>query len=175
MKNCSTASAVSLAVVLCAGLFHTPPANAQSGTRRAANESFEARFWRYLQTGKYKNWAPAPGQTGGFYPGESPHGAKLKMYLNRVAAGNSKKFPLGSIVVKENYSDDEKLMAITVMYRAKGYDPDHNDWYWVKYNPDGSVAKAPPEMGSMSLAGKVKGCIMCHEGADGDDYAFIND
>ena len=138
--------------------------------------SYETRLWDWLQGVKYKNWAPVPGKTGDAYPGESPHGAFLKMYLNRTAAGDLKKLPSGSILIKENYGKDKKtLMAVTVMFRSKGYDPEHNDWYWVKYMPNGTVAKAPPEKGSMRLAGKVKGCIMCHEGADGKDFAFVND
>ena len=66
-------------------------------------------------------------------------------------------------------------MAITIMYRSKGYAPDSGDWYWVKYRPDGTVDKTPPEMGNMRLAGRLNGCINCHNAADGDDYVFAND
>ena len=62
-------------------------------------------------------------------------------------------------------------MAVTVMARYKGYNDQHYNWYFVKYNPDGSVATK----GNMKLAGKVKGCTKCHEDAEGDDYAFFND
>jgi hypothetical protein len=111
-----------------------------------------------------------------FSAGDSPHGAFLKMYLNRTAAGNPKKLPNGSIVIKENYGPDQKqLMAVTVMYRAKGYNPKGGDWFWVKYNPNGTVARTPPEMGSMPIAGKAAGCINCHSGAVDDDFAFFND
>jgi len=151
---------------------------AQSGTRvdPTRPKSFEAQFWDYLQGAKYTNWAPGPGQNGDVYEGQSPHGAFLKMYLNRKAIANSAELPLGSVIVKENYGDDKKtLMAITVMYRAKGYNAEGGNWYWVKYNPDGTVAKAPPAKGGMTLAGKVKGCISCHGDADGDDFSFFND
>ena len=99
------------------------------------------------------------------------------MYLNRTAAGNPKDLPNGSIIIKENYGPDKKtLMAVTVMYRSKGYNPQAGDWYWAKYNPDGTIAKMPPEKGSMKIAGKAKGCIMCHgETAEGNDFAFFND
>jgi len=152
----------------------------QGGGARAVqqdNRPFEAKFWNYLVSGKYVNWAPVPGQTDDATPGSSPHGAVLRMYLNRTAAGRPKELPNGSIIVKENYGQDgETLMAITVMYRSKGYNPQGGDWYWVKYNPDGTVAKAPPEMQSMPLAGRPGGCIKCHgEGAAGDDFAFFND
>ena len=173
--------AVGLAVVMVvtAGL-RIPDAKAQSGTRRYAprstsqqpSPSFEKKFWDFLQNARYKNWAPWPGQNGDFYKGESPHGAFLKMYIDRTAASDPKNLPHGSIIIKENYGPDKKtLMAITIMYRSKGYDSEHRDWYWVKYDPNGNVAMK----GNMRLAGKVAGCIECHSGAHGDDFLFAND
>ncbi|GAB4145745.1 MAG: hypothetical protein Tsb009_18040 [Planctomycetaceae bacterium] len=156
-------------------------ANAQSGFSRgsggrAVPQTFEGRFWNYLQTVYYRNWAPAPGQGADMYPGQSPHGAHLKMYLNRIAAANPKTLPHGSIIIKENYGKDKKtLMAVTVMYRTKGYDPAHNDWYWVKYNPDGTVARTPPAKGNVPIAGRFKSCIECHSSAKGKDFVFVND
>ena len=154
-------------------------AKAQSGSRgtgRAAGGSFESRFWSYLAEAQYTNWAPSPGQTDGFQKGGSPHGAFVKMYLNRTAAGNPKNPPYGSIIVKENYGPNKKkLMAVTVMYRVKSYNPKGGDWYWIKYKPDGTVAAKMTPKGRMMLAGKLKGCIECHNGSAGDDYSFFND
>ena len=163
---------VMMAVIAAGTFFSVSSAPAQS--RRS--QSYETRLWNWLQNAQYKNWAPVPGKGGGFTPGQSPHGAFLKMYLNRTAAGDPKNLPHDSIIIKENYGKDKKtLMAVTIMFRSKGYDPEHNDWYWAKYMPDGTVAKSPPAMGSMRLAGKVKGCIMCHGDAEGKDFAFLND
>ena len=67
------------------------------------------------------------------------------------------------------------MMALTVMYRSRGYEPKHDDWYWIKYNADGAVDKAPREMGGMPLAGRVGVCIDCHSGAEGKDFIFAND
>jgi len=156
----------------------TPPAAAQSGARggggfgaQAQPQSFEGRFWNWMRNARYRNWAPWPGQSGEFYPGQSPHGAFLKMYVNREVAANPDGPPAGSVVVKENYGENKELMAITVMYKVADYAPESGDWYWVKYNPDGSVAMK----GDMRLAGKAKGCIQCHGNAEGDDYLFAND
>lgn len=154
-------------------------ASAQSGSRIGTAQpaqTFESKFWNYLQDAQYRNWAPAPGQKEGVYPGQSPHGAFLKMYLNRKAIANPKNMPQGSIIVKENFGKDGKtLMAVTVMYRVKGYNPQGNDWYWVKYKPNGSVALTPPAKGSKRIAGRFKSCIECHSGSDGNDFAFFND
>jgi len=156
-----------------------------SGSRGGSNSSggfqnsrpFENQLWTYLRSQKYENWAPVPGKNAGFSKGESPHGAFLKMYLNRTAAGNPRELPNGSIIIKENYGPDQKtLMAITVMYRSKGYNPNGGDWYWAKYNPDGTIARMPASKGSMKIVGKAQGCITCHgEGAEGKDFAFFND
>lgn len=62
-----------------------------------------------------------------------------------------------------------KLAAITVMYKVKGYNPEANDWYWVKYLPDGSVDK----MNGMALAGKPPGCINCHASDSGAENDYL--
>lgn len=144
------------------------------GTKRQGR-SFEAQFWNYLRQVHYRNWAPAAGQDGEFYPGKSPHGAHLKMYLNRIAVANPKELPVNSIIIKENYDKAKKLESITVMYRVPKFDPDHNDWYWVKYKPNGTVATTSAKDGGKPLAGRVKSCIDCHSTAKGGDYFFAND
>jgi hypothetical protein len=141
----------------------------------APAQTFEQKLWGYLVRAKYRNWAPVPGKSDGMYEGESPHGAFLKMYLNRRAAGSANALPDGSMVIKENYKPDKTIAAVTVMYKNKGYNPAAGDWYWIKYNPDGTVAEKPMPTGNMRLAGKVGGCIDCHGDADGGDFAFFND
>jgi hypothetical protein len=128
-------------------------------------------LWKELTNMHYEQWAPWPGQDTDFYPGRSPHGKKLKLFVNRTTFGDLTDPPPGSIIIKENYSPDEKLMAITIMKRVEDYDPDNNDWYWVKYGPDGSVAQHE----DMQVVGKVQSCIACHARARGDDYIFTND
>ncbi len=139
-------------------------------------QTFENKFWNYLRDSHYKQWAPVPGKTDDLYEGQSPHGATLKMYLNRKAAGRPAELPNGSVIVKENYdATGQKLMAVTVMYKTPNYNPAAADWYWVKFLADGKVAQKATPMGNIRLAGKPKGCIECHEGAEGGDYAFFND
>jgi len=158
----------------------TQRAEAQSGSRVPGQKAdpFEVRLWNWLLHANYRQWAAPAGEAAGkFYPGESPHGAFIKTHLNRTAAAHSKELPPGSVIVKDNYSEDKKLMAVTVMYKSKDYDQEHKDWWYAKYMPDGKVAtmKMKGSDKVMKLAGKAKGCIMCHEGAAGEDYAFFND
>ena len=158
----------------------TQRAEAQSGTRAPKQEAapFEVRFWNWLSKADYRHWAAPAGEAAEeFYPGKSPHGALIKTHLNRTAASHQKELPVGSVIVKENFNKDKKLMAVTVMYKSKGYDREHKDWWYAKYMPDGKVATMKMKNSDkvMKLAGKAKGCIMCHESADGKDFAFFND
>lgn len=68
--------------------------------------------------------------------------------------------PDGAISVKEEYSDEAgtTLTGITVMQKVAGYDPDHGDWFWAKYMPDGTVG----------MSGKVDMCYGCHAAAPQD-------
>ena len=118
------------------------------------------------------------------YEGVAPHGMMLETFYTSATIGDH----TGDLVVKRNYgpegvSEDEvqrepekHLGAVTVMFRREaGYDADNQDWFWVKYLPDGSLDKNA--MG-MSLAGRVakgadEGCIACHSGVD--DYLFTTD
>ncbi len=151
------------------------------------DKPFEDRFWKYLIGNNYKNWAPGPGQTGDFYTGQNPHGALLKMYLNRTAAGGTHDFPMGSVIILENYRADKSLRSISVMYRTKGFNPQGNDWYWIDYHPDGTVVKslvaAGTNINNVSLGagqlqktmGRAANCMDCHQNGEGMDFVFFND
>lgn len=123
-------------------------------------------LWSYMtQTHPYQKWSYWPGHEG-IYPGKSPHGKYLKLYVNDIAlkaARSHKPMPDGAIIVKENYGKDKKtLMAITPMYRVKGYNPSAGDWFWVKYKPNGKAM----------ASGKVQSCIKCHSVRKNHDWLF---
>ncbi len=120
------------------------------------------------------------------YEGTDPHGMMLETFYTKATIDGH----TGDLIVKRNYgpagvtaeevqADPGKhLGAITVMFRREaGFDADNQNWFWVKYLPDGSLDKNPK---GMRLAGKVAkgmdvGCIACHSGAGGDDYLFTTD
>jgi len=112
----------------------------------------------------YGHW---PGLDG-LLPGQSPHGKFHEIYVNaplltalpiadRIA-------PDGSIIVKENFDADKQPLNESVMVKVKGYDPEHGDWFWASFDPDGKV----------QVAGKVASCIACHEGMKANDYIIIH-
>lgn len=98
------------------------------------------------KTVDYRSWPLWPGK-GSLYQGQHPHGAFLTTYVTPEAAkaisARAGRLPDGAMVVKENYSADKQLAAITVMYRIKGYNPEGGDWFYLKYAPtEASTRKA---------------------------------
>lgn len=120
------------------------------------------------------------------YEGQEPHGAILVTVERPLTLGEHtgqvivKRNHLGEGVSKEAVANDPArfLDSVTVMYqREAGYDPDHKNWFWAKYKPDGSLATNPK---GMALAGRVakgadQGCIACHAAAPGGDYVYNHD
>lgn len=83
-------------------------------------------------------------------------------------------------MLKENYPPEgmgDDLAAVTIgIKRAPGYDPDNEDWFWARYNADGSLFM----IGETPAAGAVEpepgaGCRGCHRSAADGDYIYIND
>lgn len=125
-------------------------------------------LWQQIQGAKYQdNWSLFPGK-GKLYKGTEPHGMLLTTYVNKTAeqalTSGAKELPKGSILIKENYMPDKTLAAITVMEKTgDGKD----DWFWVKYNPDGTIATMEMEKDGMKVnmpvaGGKETMCAMCH-------------
>lgn len=123
------------------------------------------KLYEYIVRYKpYTDWELWP-KKGKFYEGTEPHGALLTTFVNDAAFHSifeKKGMYDGSIIVKENYTADKKLIALTVMYKIQGYNPDAGDWFWAKYSPDGKTV----------ASGKVKACIDCHGKMKDKDYIF---
>lgn len=112
----------------------------------------------------YRYWKLWPDK-GRLYKGTEPHGVLLTTFVNDAAyysIKDKKGMADGSIIVKENYTADKKFVALSVMYKIKGYNPEGGDWFWVKYSPDGKA----------EASGKVKGCIDCHSKMKDNDFIF---
>ena len=119
------------------------------------------------------------------YEGVEPHGMVLETFFTTATVNGH----TGQLIVKRNYgpagvaveevqaNPSGHLGAVTVMFqREDGYDADNQNWFWVKYLPDGSFDKNPA---GMELAGRVAkgadaGCLACHVNASGDDYTFVD-
>ncbi len=136
----------------------------------AAPEANGAAIVEYLTAADYVNtWQHLPGVEP-MYTGGDPHGALLSTYFNAIAlqaiTDKAGSVPEGGMVVKNNYMPDGKLAAITVMYKAAGYEnPEANGWFFLKYAPDGVI----------EAEGPVQGCTECHSDVQDNDFLFTAD
>ena len=136
----------------------------------AAPEANGAAIVEYLTAADYANtWQHLPGVEP-MYTGGDPHGALLSTYFNAIAlqaiTDKAGSVPEGGMVVKNNYMPDGKLAAITVMYKAAGYEnPEANGWFFLKYAPDGVI----------EAEGPVQGCTECHSDVQDNDFLFTAD
>ena len=118
----------------------------------------------------YKSWTQ-PGNFSGIQESNSAHGNYVQIWLNEISseflhdttAGEI--MPSGSIIIKEAYSNilGEYTTGITVMKKITDYDPTHNDWFWVSYKFNGSLA---------GKNGAEEFCYSCHH--SGKDYVLFN-
>ena len=128
---------------------------------------------------------PLPIRLNTPYIGFHPHGAILESALNTITVNGI----TNKVATKSSYRGIgltiESVLAgraafledITVMFkREDGYDTANQNWFWVKYNNDGTVAATPTgvQLAGRIAKGKQKGCIACHLRAGGADYLFIN-
>lgn len=151
----------------------TPSAAPARGAPTANGAAFPdttgEALWTYVTAAPYESWRLWPGK-GRFFPGESPHGALLTVYVDSLVydalTNGAMEMPARSVIVKENYGPDSTLKAHTVMYKVPGYSREHHDWFWGQYAPDGKVL----------AAGRVQLCWGCHDvAAKYDDLWILRD
>lgn len=149
----------------------------------AGDVAFAQRLWDQLAEARLVG-AGAIGSRP--YEGGEPHGVILTTLQSTLTIAERE----GVVIVKNNYlgenvsvqsvADNTRLNldAITVMFRREaGYDPETRNWFWAKFNSDGTLSTNPR---GVALAGRVAknpedGCIACHGFAPGNDYVFLND
>ena len=130
---------------------------------KSEDEKTAEDIWQEIQG--YSNWGQAVDWSGVKASLDGTHGNFVQIWLNLEALpsfedSTSANLPYGSISVKEGYSssDGTSINTITVMKKIEGFDPDHGDWFWASFDPNGDVNKA----------GSISSCYNCH--ASGTDY-----
>lgn len=145
--------------------------------------AFAQRLWNELSIARLVGARAIGSQP---YEGVEPHGVILTTLQSTLAMDDRE----GVVIVKNNYLGENvsvqsvadnpslNLDAITVMFRREaGYDPDTRNWFWAKYNGDGTLSTNPRGVALAGLVAKnpEDGCIACHQFAPGNDYVFLND
>ncbi len=147
----------------------------------ADNVAFAKKLWQAMEDLNLTGNSLKPDKP---YTGIHPHGTVLETLIDKIIVDDRE----GEVLLKRNYggagvsiasvgSNREKFLNdLTVMFkREKGYDDDNQDWFWAKFNSDGSLDMNPrgKKLAGRLAKGKAKGCIACHKGAPGGDYLFV--
>ncbi len=140
----------------------TPETEAGPG---ATGEEIQAYV---MEENDYKNWELWPG-TGELEPGKGPHGDQITIYVSDSALlaieEKTGVMPENSTVLKEGYNSEGELIEVVVMHKVEGFDPEHNDWFWLEYDAEGEII----------TEGKVLSCYNCHTRQAVNDYLFTGD
>ena len=179
--TCSTRSLLLavLSLPACAAIAYSQDAGSGSSrsaparaTRPQTPAEFYANFWQHIMKpgAAYNTWKPLDHEPPNVEV-ENPHGNESPTYANDVAAKDPKNLPVGSILVREDYDDQRQRQSISVLYRVKDYDPEHGNWYYLRFTETGAVMRGTD---NKPLAGKVASCIDCHARASGKDFVFSN-
>ncbi len=157
----------------------------------AVDVAYAARLWQVMESERLVG-ANATLQKP-FFGGAKPHGMILEIgYQDIRVDGHT-----GFVVVKKNYNGEgvseatvakdraRYLSSITVMFqREANYDEDNQNWFWVKYRPNGELFKKTIMGRQLPLAGRIfkgktrdenGGCIYCHSSAGGGNYIFYRE
>jgi hypothetical protein len=143
-----------------AGNVEAPAESVAAAPGASTPDTTAAAVWAHLQAANYRqSWSLWPGKQQ-LYAGSEPHGMLLTTYANDVAhsallAGRVADLPEGSIIVKENYMPDSTFAAATVMLKVRGYNPQHRDWLFAKFDPQGTAEDF----------GRAPMCEGCHQQA----------
>lgn len=141
-------------------------------------ERMATEIWNKMKSDNYQeSWKMWPDKEA-FYNGIDPHGTLLNTYVNEVAydsiVNEKESMPFDAVIVTENYMFDKSLEYITVMKKIKGFNPENNDWFWIKFKPNGAIMTEEKYGKTISLAGKVDNCISCHKNQFLNDYIYTS-
>ena len=109
-----------------------------------------------MQEAGYRSWARAPGYAGRV-PSDAPHSDAVEIFVNDVleaalAEPGATKWPEGSIIVKDGYTDDGENNLVAIMEKRS------DGWYWAEYDGDGTAL----------YSGAPAICTDCH--SSGSDF-----
>jgi len=123
-------------------------------------------LFAYLQSGDYKSFKT---QEKNAHPSAGPHtklGLPVKVFMNdKIAnslAANEEEHPLGSIIVKEMFSEEVSLAGWAVMAKTQETSDGGAGWFWYE------VTSTEDSNAIAAMGNGVNGCISCHSGGSRD-------
>lgn len=101
-------------------------------------------------------------RAGDYYTIDGVNPTALAYVHRERGVMHSTRFPVGSLLIKENYDVHHRLVNITAMLKADRFDTGDHNWIMANYSPGGKVL----------AFGKVAACINCHAIAGKSDFVF---
>ena len=167
---------IAATAAIAAGGIYATVAQGQAAFGTDEDLEYAAQLWAALEEAHFVGQGVIHGT---FYEGAEPHGFVLETLFADITVNGmtapaiiKRNYgPAGVTVEEVDVAPNDHLAAITVMYQRPGFNADTNDWFWVKWLPDGTLDLA----GETQMAGNVGGCIGCHQNAPGNDWIFVTD
>jgi hypothetical protein len=98
--------------------------------------------------------------------GSPAHGGTKNVYVSKPLRRGQKRYPVGTIIVKEAINPGESFVRlIAVSRKIKGFNPRHNDWQMIEWTRDSASAR-------FSEVARGQICYSCHVGARARDYVW---
>jgi Cytochrome P460 len=98
--------------------------------------------------------------------GSAAHGGTKNVYVSKRLRAGQKRYPVGTIIVKEAVNPGERFVhLIAVSRKIKGFNPRHNDWQMIEWTRSSASAR-------FTEVARGQVCYSCHVGARSRDYVW---
>ncbi len=94
------------------------------------------------------------------------HLGRKNVYASRLPRRGQRRFPAGTIVVKEIYRPNARFVGVVaVMRKIRGFNRRHSDWEMIEYSRTSRASR-------FTVLARDQVCYSCHMSARNRDYVF---
>jgi hypothetical protein len=139
------------------------------------DEELAEELWQSIDG--FMSWNEPAGWEGIVPSSDGTHGPYVQIWIDDLtlnALDSGSEIPDGAKLVKCGYSDaegnpvsDSLGHSLTAMWKIDGYDPDHGDWFWARF--DGTTGEVA------TFAGQESACYSCHSADPDSDWVWYDD
>jgi hypothetical protein len=156
-------------LLLVAGAMLLTAAQAGAAPSAAAPPS-PAQLWRRIEILMHDPHSIMPGsrpyqpgsRTIDAYTIDRADASSRRAILGAGGILRVRRYPAGSLYIKENFSSPGHETGVTAMLKLPGYDPSDRNWVMAAYTPEGRVV----------AYGRVASCIGCHALVRNQDFVY---